>query len=130
MLSGSCSAIGTRCCVATARPHQRIARQVPHDQPDAPRATVTDVDTQHVPRKTCPQRTGHRIRARYLTYGSPQVTIPILLSSGTGSVDLWPIAASVASLGRGTTSNVVEVVGVDDSHRDMAEPPSSVPVAM
>ncbi len=54
---------------------------------------------------------------------------PILLSSGTGSVDLWPIAASVASLGSRTISNVAEVVGVDDSHRHMAEPPS-VPVAM
>ena len=129
MLSGSRSAIGTRCCAAgpAALGHRPAS---PHDQPDAPRATVTDVDTQHVSRKTYPQRTGHRIRARHLTHGSLQVTSPILLSSVTGSVRLWPIAASVASLGSRTMSNVAEVVGVDDSHRDMAEPPSSVPVAM
>ena len=53
---------------------------------------------------------------------------PILLSSATGSVDLWPIAASVASLDSRTIRNVAEV-GVDDPDRYMAEPPS-VPVAM
>jgi putative transposase len=29
-----------------ARPHQGIAQRVPDDEPDAPRTTVTDVDTQ------------------------------------------------------------------------------------
>jgi hypothetical protein len=32
----------------TARPHQGIAQRVPDDEPDAPRATVTDIDTQQV----------------------------------------------------------------------------------
>jgi len=35
----------------TARPHQGIAQHVPDDEPDAPRAIVTDIDTQRVRRK-------------------------------------------------------------------------------
>src|SRR6266436_5661097 len=35
----------------TARPHQGIAQRVPDDEPDASRATVTDVDRQHIRRK-------------------------------------------------------------------------------
>jgi putative transposase len=35
----------------TARPHQGIAQRVPGDEPDAPRATVTDLDTQQIRRK-------------------------------------------------------------------------------
>ena len=35
----------------TARPHQGIAQRVPDDEPDAPRATVTDIDTQQIRRK-------------------------------------------------------------------------------
>ena len=35
----------------TARPHQGIAQRVPDDELDAPRATVTDVDTQQIRRK-------------------------------------------------------------------------------
>ena len=35
----------------TARPHQGIAQHVPDDEPDAPRATVTDVGTQQIRRK-------------------------------------------------------------------------------
>jgi len=35
----------------TARPHQGIAQHVPDDERDGPRATVTDIDTQHVRRK-------------------------------------------------------------------------------
>ena len=35
----------------TARPHQGIAQHVPDDEPDAPRAAVTDIDTQQVRRK-------------------------------------------------------------------------------
>ena len=34
-----------------ARPHQGIAQHVPDDEPDAPRAAVTDIDTQQVRRK-------------------------------------------------------------------------------
>ena len=34
-----------------ARPHQGIAQRVPDDEHDAPRATVTDVDTQQIHRK-------------------------------------------------------------------------------
>ena len=34
----------------TARPHQSITQHVPDDEPDAPRATVTDVDTQQIRR--------------------------------------------------------------------------------
>jgi hypothetical protein len=34
-----------------ARPHQGIAQYVPHDEPEAPRATVTDIDTQQIRRK-------------------------------------------------------------------------------
>jgi len=34
----------------TARTHQGIAQRVPGDEPDAPRATVTDVDRQHIRR--------------------------------------------------------------------------------
>jgi putative transposase len=35
----------------TARPHQGITQHVPDDERDAPRATVTEVDTQHIRRK-------------------------------------------------------------------------------
>ncbi len=35
----------------TARPHQGLAQRVPDDEPDAPRATVTDVDKQHIRQK-------------------------------------------------------------------------------
>jgi putative transposase len=35
----------------TARPHQGIAKHVPDHECDVPRATVTDIDTQQVPRK-------------------------------------------------------------------------------
>ena len=35
----------------TARPHQGIAQRVPDEEPDAARATVTDVDRQHIRRK-------------------------------------------------------------------------------
>jgi putative transposase len=35
----------------TARPHQGIAQRVPDDQHDAPRATVTDLDTRQICRK-------------------------------------------------------------------------------
>ncbi len=34
-----------------ARPHQGIAQRVPDDGPDAPCATVTDIDTQQIRRK-------------------------------------------------------------------------------
>src|SRR4029077_11892668 len=34
-----------------ARPHQGIAQRVPDDDPDAPRATVTDVDSERIRRK-------------------------------------------------------------------------------
>jgi putative transposase len=35
----------------TARPHQGIAQRVPDGEPDAPRATVTGIDTQQIRRK-------------------------------------------------------------------------------
>jgi putative transposase len=35
----------------TARPHQGMAQRVPDDEPDAPRATVTGIDTQQIRRK-------------------------------------------------------------------------------
>jgi putative transposase len=35
----------------TARPHQGIAQRVPDDEPDAPRATVTGIDTQQIRRR-------------------------------------------------------------------------------
>jgi hypothetical protein len=35
----------------TARPHQGIAQRVPDDEPDAPRATATGIDTQQIRRK-------------------------------------------------------------------------------
>ena len=35
----------------TARPHQGIAQHLPDDEPDAPRATVTDVSAQQIRRK-------------------------------------------------------------------------------
>ncbi len=35
----------------TARPHQGIAQHVPDSDRDAPRATVTDIDTQRIRRK-------------------------------------------------------------------------------
>ena len=34
-----------------ARPHQGISQRVPDDQPDAPRATMTDVDSERIRRK-------------------------------------------------------------------------------
>jgi hypothetical protein len=34
-----------------ARPHQGIAQRVPDDAPDAPRATVTDINTLQLRRK-------------------------------------------------------------------------------
>jgi putative transposase len=36
----------------TARPHQGIAQRVPGGEPDAPRGTVTDVDTRQIRRKS------------------------------------------------------------------------------
>ena len=36
---------------AAGRPHLGIAQRVPDDQRDAPRATVTDVETQQIRRK-------------------------------------------------------------------------------
>ena len=35
----------------TARPHQGIAQRVPGEEPDAARATVTDIDRQQIRRK-------------------------------------------------------------------------------
>ena len=35
----------------TARPHQGIAQHIPHDEPGAPRATVTDFSAQQIRRK-------------------------------------------------------------------------------
>jgi putative transposase len=35
----------------TARPHQGICQRVPDDEPDAPRATVTDLDNERIRRK-------------------------------------------------------------------------------
>src|SRR5689334_18755309 len=35
----------------TARPHQGIAQRLPEDEPDAPRATMTDVDSERIRRK-------------------------------------------------------------------------------
>ena len=35
----------------TARPHQGIAQHIPDGEPDAPRATVTGIDTQQIRRK-------------------------------------------------------------------------------
>ena len=35
----------------TARPHQGIAQRVPDGEPDAPRATVTGIDTQQIRRR-------------------------------------------------------------------------------
>jgi putative transposase len=35
----------------TGRPHQSIAQHLPDDEPDAPRATVTDVSAQQIRRK-------------------------------------------------------------------------------
>ena len=35
----------------TAQPHQGMAQRVPGDEPDAPRATVTGIDTQQIRRK-------------------------------------------------------------------------------
>ena len=35
----------------TARPHQGIAQRVPDGEPDAPRATMTDVDRERIHRK-------------------------------------------------------------------------------
>ena len=55
----------------TARPHQGIAQRVPDDELDAPRATVTDIDTRTDPPKTRPGRPDQRIHARRLTHGRP-----------------------------------------------------------
>src|SRR5260221_1027757 len=68
----------------TARPHQSIAQRVPADERDAHRATLTDVDTGQIRRKTCPGRPDQRVHARRVTPGT-QVTYRILFSSGTGS---------------------------------------------
>jgi putative transposase len=35
----------------TARPHQGISQRVPDDEPDAPRATMTDLDNERIRRK-------------------------------------------------------------------------------
>ncbi len=35
----------------TARPHQGISQRVPDDEPDAPRATMTDLDSERIRRK-------------------------------------------------------------------------------
>ena len=35
----------------TARPHQGISQRIPDDEPDAPRATVTHVNSQRIRRK-------------------------------------------------------------------------------
>ena len=35
----------------TARPHQGIFQRIPNDEPDAPRATVTHVNSQRIRRK-------------------------------------------------------------------------------
>ncbi|HEV2256315.1 MAG TPA: hypothetical protein VGS06_24465 [Streptosporangiaceae bacterium] len=35
----------------TARPHQGISQRVPDDEPDAPRVTMTDVDSERIRRK-------------------------------------------------------------------------------
>jgi putative transposase len=53
----------------TARPHQGIAQRLPDDEPDAPRATVTGIDTQET--KTHPGRPDQRVLARRLTDGRP-----------------------------------------------------------
>ena len=55
----------------TARPHQGIAQRVPDGEHDAPRVTVTDLDTRTDPPKTRPGRPDQRIRARRLTPGRP-----------------------------------------------------------
>jgi transposase InsO family protein len=34
-----------------ARPHQGISQRVPDDEPDAPRATMTDLDSERIRRK-------------------------------------------------------------------------------
>ena len=36
----------------TARPHQGISQRIPDDEPDAPRATVTHINTQRIRRKS------------------------------------------------------------------------------
>ena len=60
----------------TARPHQGIAQRVPDDERDAPRATVTDVDSTADPPKTRPGRPDQRIHARRLTHGRPAGHLP------------------------------------------------------
>ena len=35
----------------TARPHQGISQRVPDDEPDAPRATMTDIGSERIRRK-------------------------------------------------------------------------------
>jgi putative transposase len=60
----------------TARPHQGIAQRVPDDECHAPRATVTDVDTQQIHRKTRPGRPDQRIQVCRLTPGRPAGHLP------------------------------------------------------
>ncbi len=38
----------------TARPHHGISPRVPDDEPDAPHATMTDVDSERIHRKPVP----------------------------------------------------------------------------
>jgi hypothetical protein len=38
----------------TARPHQGISQRVPDDEPDAPRATMTNLDSERIRRKPAP----------------------------------------------------------------------------
>ena len=68
----------------TARPHQGIAQRVPDGEPDAPRATVTGIDTQQIRRKPV---LGGLINeyTRRLTHARPAGHRSILFSSGTGS---------------------------------------------
>jgi hypothetical protein len=69
----------------TARPHQGIAERVPDEEPDAARATLTDIDRQQIRRKPHPGRPDQRVHTRRLTPEDLQVTYPILFSSGTRS---------------------------------------------
>ena len=68
----------------TARPHQGIAQRVPDEEPDAARATLTDIDRQQIRRKPI---LGGLINeyTRRLTPEDLQVIYPILFSSGTRS---------------------------------------------
>jgi hypothetical protein len=67
-----------------ARPHQGIAQRVPDSEHDAPRATVTGVDTQHIWRKPA---LGGLINEYTHAAGrrdNLQVTCRFLFTSGTG----------------------------------------------